>query len=161
MTDIAYCIFVALLAFFVLMKISNIRHRFMDMLELVGLSIPLGFFIKTALQFFFGRTAPLASGSHVLSFISHPHTFSWLNTSGGCFPSGHMTLMSGLAVGFCLHYRRIGWILLWTALSLILAGLLIGLNYHYLSDVIAGTFLGTSISTLLYILRHKGRSHHL
>lgn len=75
------------------------------------------------------------------------HSFHWLmGLSDSSFPSGHMVLAGAFAGVFMRLYREsIG---LFCALLLIAAALLIVGDWHFISDVIAGTFLGVSAGIL-------------
>ena len=75
------------------------------------------------------------------------HAFNLLSgSSGSSFPSGHMVLAGAFAGVFMRLYRTS--ILPLSALLLIAAVLLIAGNWHFVSDVIAGTFLGVSAGLL-------------
>ena len=75
------------------------------------------------------------------------HAFHLLGgNSGNGFPSGHMVLAGAFAGVFIRLHR--GSIVLFTALLLIAAALLIVGDWHFVSDVIAGTFLGVSAGLL-------------
>lgn len=67
-------------------------------------------------------------------------------SSGSSFPSGHMVLAGAFAGVFMRLYRAS--ILLFFALLLIAAVLLIVGDWHFASDVIAGTFVGVSSGLL-------------
>lgn len=94
-----------------------------------------------ALKFFFGVPNPTAvmHGSR--------HAFHFLAGSSSCsFPSGHMVLAGSFAGVFTRFYR--GSVLPLSALLLIAAVLLIAGDWHFVSDVIAGSFLGVSAGFL-------------
>lgn len=75
------------------------------------------------------------------------HAFNLLSGSSNCsFPSGHMVLASAFAGVFMRLYRTS--ILPLSALLLIAAVLLIVGDWHFVSDVIAGTFVGVSAGLL-------------
>jgi len=75
------------------------------------------------------------------------HSFNLLQGSGNSsFPSGHMVLASAFAGVFMSLYRASVWLL--SALLLLAAGLLTVGDWHFLSDVIAGTFAGVSTGIL-------------
>lgn len=75
------------------------------------------------------------------------HTFNFLNGSSKCsFPSGHMVLAAAFAGVFMRLYRTS--ILPLSTLLLIAAALLIVGDWHFVSDVIAGTFIGVSAGLL-------------
>ncbi len=75
------------------------------------------------------------------------HSFNFLKGSGNSsFPSGHMVLASAFAGVFMSLYRVSVWLL--SALLVLAAGLLVIGDWHFLSDVIAGTFAGISAGIL-------------
>ena len=75
------------------------------------------------------------------------HTFNFLMGSGNSsFPSGHMILAGAFAGGFMRRRRASVWPL--SALLVLAAGLLVVGGWHFLSDVIAGTFVGVSAGIL-------------
>lgn len=95
----------------------------------------------STLKFFFGVPNPAA--------VLHgtQHAFNLLSgSSKSSFPSGHMVLAGAFAGVFMRLYRTS--ILLFSALLLIAAALLIAGDWHFVSDVIAGTFVGVSAGLL-------------
>jgi membrane-associated phospholipid phosphatase len=75
------------------------------------------------------------------------HALDLLNgTSISSFPSGHMVLAGAFAGVFMRLYRSS--VVMLSALLLIAAALLITGGWHFVSDVIAGTFLGVSAGIL-------------
>jgi membrane-associated phospholipid phosphatase len=75
------------------------------------------------------------------------HTFNfWMGSDNGSFPSGHMVLAGAFAGVFMRLYKAS--IRLFLVLLLIAAGLLLVGDWHFLSDIIAGAFLGTSAGVL-------------
>jgi membrane-associated phospholipid phosphatase len=75
------------------------------------------------------------------------HVFNLLSGSSNCsFPSGHMVLAGAFAGVFMRLYRSS--ILPLAALLLIAAVLLIVGDWHFVSDVIVGTFVGVSVGLL-------------
>jgi membrane-associated phospholipid phosphatase len=75
------------------------------------------------------------------------HAFNWLGGSErSSFPSGHMVLAAAFAGVFMRYYRASIWP--FSALLLLAAGLLIYGDWHFLSDVIAGAFVGLSAGFL-------------
>jgi len=75
------------------------------------------------------------------------HSFHFLHgTVDSSFPSGHMVLAGAFAGVWMRLYRRS--VLPLSALLLVGAGLLILGDWHFLSDVIVGTFLGVSAGLL-------------
>src|ERR1700733_13879624 len=75
------------------------------------------------------------------------HSFNlWIGSDNSSFPSGHMVLAGAFAGVFMRLYTATIWPL--SALLLIAAGLLLVGDWHFLSDIIAGAFLGTSAGIL-------------
>jgi membrane-associated phospholipid phosphatase len=101
--------------------------------------------IKSGLKFFFGRLWPDTWVNNNPSFI-HDGAYGFYLFHGGggyaSFPSGHTTATCALISVLWILYP--GFRPLYGAVVLAVAVGLIGANYHFLSDVIAGGFLGTS-----------------
>ena len=75
------------------------------------------------------------------------HSFHWLRGSeNSSFPSGHMALAGAFAGVFMIYCRASVWLL--SALLLLAAVLLVVGDWHFLSDVIAGAFVGVSAGML-------------
>jgi len=95
----------------------------------------------STLKLFFGVPNP------VVVLHGTRHAFDLLTgSSNSSFPSGHMVLAGAFAGVFMRLYRTS--ILPLSALLLIAAVLLIAGDWHFVSDVIAGTFLGVSAGLL-------------
>ena len=104
---------------------------------LAGIAIPLAFFLKWVFKVVFGRT-----NTRVWLANRTSDDFHWFHGGGeyGGFPSGHMMVFSAFFAAIWLFYPRYRFISL--GLALILALALIITDYHFLSDVIAGAYLG-------------------
>jgi len=75
------------------------------------------------------------------------HIFNlWMGSENSSFPSGHMVLVGAFAGVFMRLNKASIWPL--SALLLTAAGLLLVGDWHFLSDIIAGAFLGTSAGIL-------------
>lgn len=72
--------------------------------------------------------------------------FLWKGSPDSSFPSGHMVLVASFAGVFMRLYRASVWPL--SMFLLLAAGLLVVGHWHFLSDVIAGAFLGISAGLL-------------
>jgi membrane-associated phospholipid phosphatase len=95
----------------------------------------------STLKLFFGVPNPagvLQGTQHAFNLLS--------GSSNSSFPSGHMVL-AGAFVGVFMRLYRTS-ILPFSALLLMAAVLLVVGNWHFVSDVIAGTFLGVSTGLL-------------
>ncbi len=95
----------------------------------------------SALKIFFGVPSP---GPVLDGAWHHFHLMQGTPNSG--FPSGHMVLSGAFAGVFMRLYRRS--IVLFSALLVIGAGLLVLGDWHFVSDVIAGAFVGVSAGFL-------------
>jgi len=127
--------------------ITNVQTRFY---LLAGSAVPLAYFLKWLFKYFFGRT-------NTRSWLADQMSdgFHWFH--GGenysSFPSGHMTVFTAFFSAAWILYPRyrpisIGGLLL-------LAVALIVTDYHFLSDVIAGTYLGLVATCLAGIGLNK------
>ena len=93
------------------------------------------------LKFFFGVPNPTA----VVHGAQHAFNL-FRGSSSSSFPSGHMVLAGAFAGVFMRLFRTYIWPL--SALLLVAAVLLIVGDWHFISDVIAGTFIGVSAGLL-------------
>lgn len=111
------------------------RHR--DWLAAVGVVTPLSYLAKTFFKWLFGRVE-----TRLWLTQGYSLQFHWLHGSGvfNGFPSGHMLVLGALAAVFCRRYTRAR--IPAVCVLTLLAAALILLEYHFLSDVIAGTYLG-------------------
>jgi membrane-associated phospholipid phosphatase len=90
-----------------------------------------------ALKFFFGMPNPadfLAGANHSFHI--------WQGSRQSSFPSGHMALAASWAFAFARLYRP-ALLPLCAALLVAATALVVG-DWHFLSDVIAGTFVGAT-----------------
>lgn len=121
---------------FILRKngISNENSRFS---LLAGYAIPFAFFLKWIFKFVFGRT-----NTRVWLQNQAPDGFHWFhgaNVYSG-FPSGHMAVFTAFFTAIWLFYPRYRSVCI--GLTLLLSIALIATGYHFLSDIIAGAYLG-------------------
>ena len=103
------------------------------------------FAAKDELKFFFGRTWPDSWGPNTMSLIrDNAYGFHFFHSgkSFESFPSGHAAVIAAvMSVLWILHPRLRG---LW-AICVIAADIgLVAMNIHFLSDVVAGSFVGVS-----------------
>lgn len=114
--------------------ISNIQTSFS---LLAGSAVPLAYFLKWLLKYVFGRT-------NTRSWLANQACdgFHWFH--GGenysSFPSGHMAVFTAFFAAVWLLYPRYRCIS--SGGLLLLAVALLATGYHFLSDVIAGAYLG-------------------
>jgi membrane-associated phospholipid phosphatase len=102
--------------------------------------------IKDELKYAFGRTWPE-------TWLT-PHNPSWISDQvfgfspfhggpgWGSFPSGHMTAITAPVAVLWQALPRLR--VVWLALPILVAVGLLGADYHFLGDIIAGSYLGTA-----------------
>lgn len=133
-----------------------------NLLILMSLSILFTFGLKNELKWIFSRDWPLTWTHNNPSWISnHAYGFQWFqgkpfqgNDETGSFPSGHSAIAFATFLPIGLLYRR----LLFTSIVLaVLEGLsMIVMDYHFLSDVLAGALVGTTCTLLIESILHPG-----
>jgi membrane-associated phospholipid phosphatase len=111
------------------------------------LGIVLADQFRQGLAYAFGRYWPDTWIDHNPSLIGddaygfHPfHSGSAFDS----FPSGHATRTLALATPFWIAYPRWRWACVLVSVSEAVA--LVGMNYHFVSDVIAGSFVGAIVA---------------
>jgi membrane-associated phospholipid phosphatase len=127
----------------------------------VALLWSIGLFVTIALKnffkFAFGRTWPETWINDNPSFI-RDGVYGFNPFHGGkgftAFPSGHMAVICFAMTVLWICYPRLRTV--YALLIVIVATGLMGANYHFLSDVIAGGFLGVSIGCFAVALWEAG-----
>ena len=111
---------------------------------LITYAIPASYLAKSILKYIFSKT-----NTREWLFRHGQYGFHWFHGGEGFsgFPSGHMAVFTVLAAALWRFYPR--YRALYLLLSLILAFALIATNYHFLSDVIAGAYLGVIVEVLI------------
>jgi membrane-associated phospholipid phosphatase len=113
--------------------------------------------IKNQLKYFFGRTWPDSWGPHIVSFIHdnvYEFNFFHAGQSYESFPSGHAAVVAAAMTVLWIFFPRLR---LAYALCMIATDVgLVLLNFHFVSDVIAGTFVGVSAGLFIVALCDSG-----
>jgi membrane-associated phospholipid phosphatase len=110
--------------------------------------------LKSVLKIVFARYWPMTWIRNNPSLIHDGvYGFKWLQMGSnyGAFPSGHSAMMAAGMVALSLGYPKLRWffVFLW----LLVAVGLVGMNYHFVSDVIGGAALGASVTySIQYVL---------
>ncbi len=103
-------------------------------------------FLKKGLKFVFGRTWPETIWPHNnLSLIRddvYGFHFFHRGYAYHSFPSGHMAAVCAAAAVLWIWYPRFRPV--WIIGALVVGTALVGGNYHFLGDVIAGAFVGVT-----------------
>jgi len=104
---------------------------------LSGIAMPVAFVAKLMLKYLFGRM-------NTRAWLENPEdlSFHWFHGGGqySSFPSGHMAVFATLAVACWLFFPKYRVACL--AVMIALGFAVVATDYHYLSDVIAGGYLG-------------------
>ena len=122
-------------------------------LFLASVSLVMAETIKSQLKYIFGRTWPETWVQNNPSFIHDgAYGFNWLHGGPGfqSFPSGHMTATCSVVVVLWICYPRLR--PLYALVVLAVAVGLVGADYHFLSDIIAGSFVGASTGWMAIVL---------
>ena len=127
--------------------IINKQTRFS---QLAGSVVPLAYFLKWPFKYVFGRTNTRVWLANQVS-----DGFHWFHGGGDYsgFPSGHMAVFAAFFAAIWLFYPR--YRSLSIGLVLVLAVALVATDYHFLSDVIAGSYLGLVVTCLTGICFEK------
>jgi membrane-associated phospholipid phosphatase len=123
--------------------------RFQTVMLLSGVSLAVAIIIKDQLKFAFGRPWPETWVHDNPSFI-RDGLYGFRPFHGGAgyasFPSGHTTMICTVMTVLWICYPRFR-----AVYALCMAAVAVGLvgaNFHFLSDVIAGGFLGLTVGWL-------------
>ncbi len=105
---------------------------------------------KSQLKYVFGRTWPDTWVDNNPSFL-HDNVYGFNFFHGGpgymSFPSGHTTLTCAVISVLWIAYPRLRALYAVVVLAVVVG--LVGANYHFLSDIVAGGFVGTSTGWML------------
>jgi membrane-associated phospholipid phosphatase len=125
----------------------------------IAVAVLVAITLKEQLKFVFGRTWPETWTNNNVSYIKDG-VFGFFPQNGWyapptdrtyhSFPSGHMTIISAVAVSVALNWPKLKWLMPIPVL-LVAAGM-VGANYHWVSDLIAGTALGSGVALAMYRL---------
>lgn len=120
-------------------KVSHFEHVFF----VASINTWITAKFKDILKYTFGRTWPATWTNNNPSWLNnHVYGFHFFHGGGGyaSFPSGHMTVTLALITVLWIHFPK--WRPLFAIIALSEAVALIGLYYHFVSDVLAGSLLG-------------------
>jgi len=149
LTFIPECLALPAVALFIIMgwRVALGRHlsRVESVFLVCGVSLTVAVAIKDQLKFAFGRTWPETWINNNPSLIRN-NVYGFNPFHGGVgyssFPSGHTTAICAVMSVLWICYPKFRAI--YVLLMIAVATGLIGADYHFLSDVIAGAFLGLS-----------------
>jgi len=113
------------------------------------------YFVVSLLKQAFGRAWIATWVDNNPSLLSNgTYGFHWFHGSAGfaSFPSGHSAMIIAITTAIWLIFKNPLLKITFSILSLLVTIGLIGMNYHYVSDVIAGFFVGW-VSAFFVIIR--------
>ncbi len=118
----------------------GIRDVLTDFYRLGGTVLPVSHVAKTAFKLLFGRIQTR------VWLVDPAAAHQWFHSGEGHngFPSGHMTVFAALAAACWAFYPELKGPCLFL-LALLGAALVLS-NYHFLSDVVAGGYLGLAVA---------------
>ena len=102
----------------------------------------LGIAVFLNLKRIIGRTRPAALEPHCWASLLPPDQFS--------FPSGHTITAFAVTVPLTLFYPQLAIFFLFCAVSVALSRIVLGM--HFLSDVLAGCLIGSSLGYFSFLL---------
>ena len=144
---------ITFLAFGIRGLAGRLLSKMQTAILLCSFSLMIAETIKSELKFVFGRTWPETWHQNNQSFIHDGiYGFNWFHGGDAyqSFPSGHMTAICAVASVLWIYYPRLRPIYLMVTLAVLVG--LVGNNYHFLSDTIAGTFVGASTGLMVTML---------
>lgn len=124
--------------------------HYQQVLQTAAISILITLPLVRILKLLFGRYWPETwtdnnpSLIHTADYGFHPLHYGAAYTA---FPSGHATQTVAVMWVFWLAYPKFRWA--WSAVCLAVFTGLVGVNYHFVGDTIAGGFLGAFVGTLV------------
>jgi membrane-associated phospholipid phosphatase len=137
----------ALLAVLMIRRAWGPFRRWETALLAAGLSLVIADQCRQSLSWVFGRYWPATWIDNNPSLIGNGaygfHPFH-SGPAYGSFPSGHTARTIAVAAVFWIAYPKWRWACV-AGSGLVIIGLL-GMNYHFVSDVIAGGFVGAIVS---------------
>jgi membrane-associated phospholipid phosphatase len=120
---------------------------------LLGTSVVVAYALKAGLGHLFGRPSPRR-------WLADPqlYGFHWWSGADGlkAFPSGHMSVFTAALLAVSHFYPRShAWCI---GLLCVLAAALIGTDYHFLSDIIAGAYCGMAAHGMTLVLLRQAQT---
>ena len=151
---------VVLLSMFVSLSVYLVRSKkgIYDattmLARLVLWAAPASYLTKMVLKLFFGRV-------NTRYWLEQPNLygFHWFQLREYCegFPSGHMLVIVTLLAAFWRFYPKSRTLCFITAT--LLGAALVATNYHFVSDVIAGTYFGLLVEAVAFRLLFRESPH--
>ncbi|BAJ03332.1 phosphatase PAP2 family protein [Shewanella violacea] len=139
--------------------IKRSRERFSSLMINLIATIALASLVRVSAKIAFGRTWPETWVNDNPSWINNGleafHPFAQ-GIAYNSFPSGHALFTFSLATVFWYHFPRLRPVWLACMLGVLIGQ--VGLNYHFLGDLLAGATLGTFIAHMVILGSNKANS---
>ena len=134
---------VAAFSIYVIRSKKGIYDDLTNLAKVVTWAAPVSFIVKHFLKFVFGRY-------NTRRWVQDPNLygFYWFQRRAGCdgFPSGHMVVVVTILAALWRFYPRSRPLCVITGILLALA--LVATNYHFVSDVVIGAYLGVLVEAI-------------
>jgi membrane-associated phospholipid phosphatase len=136
---------------------GRLLSRLLAVALLWSLAVLVTTTINRQLKFAFGRSWPETWTGNNPSFL-RDGVYGFHPFHGGAgfaaFPSGHMAVITVAMTVLWIAYPRL-WPLYALLIALVAIGL-VGANYHFIGDVVAGGFVGAAIGLVAFVLWEAG-----
>jgi membrane-associated phospholipid phosphatase len=139
-----------------ILKNKNIQPHLRYFFFAVSLSVLFTTIVKSLLKYLFGRYWPETFENNNPSLL-HGGVYGFhpfhVGVSYSSFPSGHTAIIFAVATCIWVIYPRLRWVAVLISLSVSLS--LLVLYYHFLSDLLAGAYVGIVMSVFVTELLRK------
>lgn len=128
-------------------------RKIYDVIAACGISVVMAETIKNGFKWLFGRPWPETWTHNNSSFIGNQdYVFHWFHGGGefSSFPSGHTTATLSVLAVLWICYPRFR--VVYAPIGLAVPIGLVGSNFHFLGDTIAGAFLGSTVAWMTVLL---------
>jgi membrane-associated phospholipid phosphatase len=147
---------------FIILFACQKQNHFSRVLLAMANSIVIASLFKTLLKVVFGRYWPLTWKYHNLSLIKdnvYGFHFFHGSTLNDAFPSGHTTVIVAAMTIFWIAYPRWRW--LYASLVLLTITGMVGMNYHFVADIVAGGILGALVAYYVMIVSNLRKTQEV
>ncbi|HUK10057.1 MAG TPA: phosphatase PAP2 family protein [Stellaceae bacterium] len=138
--------------------VMGFRSGLTDFMLSCGIALIVSAVIKDQLKFLFGRTWPESWLNGNRSFVANGVYGFWPLHGGeayASFPSGHTTVAFAVLTLFWIRWPRLRFFCVLAGAAAVIA--LVGGGFHWLSDSIAGAFLGAAVGYIVSVLSGTNR----
>ena len=138
---------IALPILYFLNKLFWKNPKLYEPLKLLVFALPFSFAVTKLCKLLLSRDRP-----HRL-FADGTYGFQLLANGDFSFPSGHACVVGAIVGSLACFMPKYTWPLLFTGILISFSRVIVG--DHFLSDIVAGTVLGSLMSQILYLIMKK------